>query len=50
MKTVLSILLVGFSFCSLKAQDTIREITLDQYLAQLREHHPAALIAANIHC
>ena len=47
MKTVLSILLVGFSFCSLKAQDTIREITLDQYLAQLREHHPVALIAAN---
>ncbi|MFY7990368.1 MAG: TolC family protein [Fluviicola sp.] len=47
MKTVLSTLLVGFSFFSLKAQDTIREITLDQYLAQLREHHPVALIAAN---
>lgn len=47
MKTILSILIVGFSFYSLKAQDTIREITLDQFLAQLREHHPVALIAAN---
>jgi hypothetical protein len=47
MKTLLSILLVGFSFGSLKAQDTISVITLDQFLAQLREHHPVALIAAN---
>lgn len=46
MKRVIIGIALAFGF-SVHAQDTLREITLDQFLAQLKQHHPVALIASN---
>lgn len=43
------VVLILFCILSLfgKAQDTIRQLTLEQYLMHIRENHPVALVASN---
>lgn len=47
MRTLLFLLsLFVFSFYS-RSQDTVREMTLEQYLGHIKENHPVALVATN---
>ena len=40
------LILVLFSFMS-RAQDTVKQLTLNNYLQQVKENHPVALVATN---